>query len=128
MTVLVKSKTPKRLSHDKRAQRRTEILERLKAGDAPEEVAVAFDLTPHYVKALVRQDQGLAPGRAMRLNTYKLIASMCKTRKPITRLARRFKQNPKVVQEVYRKCREAGIPVKERKLGRPRNPEQETKT
>lgn len=108
-----------KVSHKKRAKRRQEIIDRLNNGDDSMELAREYNLTPSYIKSLIRGKDGLTPGRPVRLKTYDLIAALCKSRKPLSRLAKRFGQKPKTIQAVYQRCVEAGIPVKKRFVGRP---------
>lgn len=62
-----------------------------------------------------------APGSTLARNTYKIIGILCNTDETMHSIAHRICISYQRVAEIYQKCLEENIPVRQRKRGRPLN-------
>jgi hypothetical protein len=110
-----------RLSHSARLRRREAMAAAVAGGESHGAVARRFGVGVSTVKDAVREFGGLTvrPDSALlKFDSYRVVADLVNTADPLGVVAERHRVSVQRVQQVYARCREAGVPVKVRPSGR----------
>lgn len=100
---------PEPMTHYARRQRRTRIRQRLSAGEDLAAIAESEGVCAPFVRSIGR---GIVlPERLTRYATYAIIAALIKTHDSTYAIAKQRGVSKQAVQQVYRKCINAGVPV-----------------
>lgn len=111
-----------KMSHRDRAERRRGMVEAVRSGSTVADVAQRFGVTETTVRSAcftANVSIGDPPGTLSR-STYAVVAALSNTGDKLIDLALRFGLSESRVNNIYRECVRAGVPVKTRGRGRPK--------
>lgn len=104
------------MTHHERRHRRKAIADYVNSGKSAAEAATIFKVCVPTVRSACREnDVKIVNGvHNMNLSTFKVIALLLRTDRPLADIAKEFNVSGTRISEIYRKCQLVGIKVKPR--------------
>ncbi len=106
------------MRHSERAIKRMEIAVFIRDGGTVKEAEMAFNVKGSHVRACCRENNVNIPGKPRgAFGAYRVIAALLNTEKSLTEIAEECNTTKQNISQIYLKCLENGIVMKERKQG-----------
>ena len=103
------------MTHEERHTRRKNISLAIQAGESVAEVARKFQVSARTISSACQENGNVTSPRPRRYalapSTYRIIAKLLNTQDNLAEIARQESLSRERVSQIYRRCRETGIPV-----------------